>query len=61
MSTQNSKSNQGSFRNWVRIMWYDHLEELDVYEHKLPNYDIKEYFNKYKYWLKREYKHQKGE
>jgi hypothetical protein len=25
-----------------------------------PKYDIKEYFNRYKYWLKREYKYQKG-
>lgn len=60
MSTQNSKSSQGKFRKWLQDKWYEHLDELDSYGQK-PDYDIKHYFNKYKYWLKREYKFQKGQ
>jgi len=40
-------------------MWYAHLSELESY--KIPvDYNVKDYFNRYKYWLKREYKYQKN-
>lgn len=50
-----------AFRVWLQEMWYEHLDELQVIG-QTPNakYTLKEYFNKYKYWLKREYRHQQG-
>ena len=44
------------FRNWLRNIWLDNCSEHDSYR-ELP-YSMKEYFDKYKWWLKREYKHQ---
>ncbi len=45
-----------SFRQWVYEMWNQNKDEL--FEFRQMPYDQAEYFNKYKYWLKREYKHQ---
>ena len=45
------------FRLWLQNMWYQHQTELESYGQPVV-YDIKEYFNRYKYWLKREYRHQ---
>ena len=48
------------FRQWIQHMWFKHLDELDSYRVPvLPNYNLNEYFNNYKYWLKREFKHQR--
>lgn len=48
-----------TFRRWLQERWYEHLTELESYG--MPaQYDLKEYFAKYKYWLKREYRHQQG-
>lgn len=47
-----------TFRLWLQNKWYEHLDELDALGLAKPQYDIKHYFNKYKYWLKREYKHE---
>jgi hypothetical protein len=45
-----------SFRLWVQRIWMDNCEErLTV---GLNPVTIKQYWNTYKYWLKREYKHQ---
>ena len=49
------------FRIWCREMWYEHVEESRVWEGVEPTATPQEYFNKYKYWLKREYRHQQGE
>ena len=49
-------SNTG-FRNWVQQMWYDHVDEVASYNQLLP-YSSREYFNKYKFWLKREFQYQ---
>jgi uncharacterized protein CbrC (UPF0167 family) len=46
------------FRNWVQHQWHDHCNEFEAWFRRLPDYDIKDYFNRYKYWLKREYRHQ---
>lgn len=46
-----------SFRFWCREKWHEHRDELESYGVQLP-YTSAEYFNKYKYWLKREFKHQ---
>ena len=44
------------FRNWVHNLWLENCEEH--FESKQPPYHPQDYWNKYKYWLKREYKHQ---
>lgn len=48
------------FRNWVRLMWSEHKIEVESFEGKSPDYDLSVYFNKYKWWLRREYTHQIG-
>jgi hypothetical protein len=49
-----------TFRAWLQEMWYAHLDELMGLAQPLPKYTLQEYFAKYKYWLKREYRHQQG-
>lgn len=50
------KPNQMTFRQWVHELWLQNCDEhLEVKE--LP-YSQEQYFQMYKYWLKREYKHQ---
>lgn len=44
------------FRSWCRDIWLDNCEELRSYN-QLP-YTLEEYFQKYKYWLKREFQYQ---
>ena len=46
-----------TFRMWCNEKWYEHRDEMESYCQGLP-YTSKEYFNKYKFWLKREYRHQ---
>lgn len=46
-----------NFRAWLQQKWYEHREELELYKEPL-HYDLRGYFAKYKYWLKREYQHQ---
>ena len=46
-----------NFRTWCREKWYEHLAELESYKQPLP-YTQEQYFRMYKYWLKREYRHQ---
>lgn len=48
-----------TFRLWLQEKWFEHLDELMLMGQPMPTYDIREYFNKYKYWLKREYKFQR--
>ena len=50
-------SNQRGFRHWVHELWLENCKER--FEHGLDPFDNAEvYFKTYKYWLKREYKHQ---
>ena len=51
---------QSAFRHWCNEKWYEHKDELTAYGQPLP-YTAAEYFNKYKHWLKREYRHQTQE
>lgn len=44
------------FRNWVHNFWVENCEEHLGFNEK--PYNEREYFSKYKYWLKREYQHQ---
>lgn len=48
------------FRYWLQQKWFEHVEELQNYNQQIA-YTSQEYFNKYKYWLKREFKHQQAE
>ena len=49
-----------NFRQWVQEMWFEHVEESRVWEGVETTATSQEYFAKYKYWLKREYRHQQG-
>ena len=48
-----------TFHHWLYEMWLEHQSELEGYGQPL-SYNLKEYFAKYKYWLKREYRYQQG-
>jgi hypothetical protein len=48
-----------NFRHWVQEKWYQHQDELASYRQPVC-YSAREYFARYKFWLKREYKHQQG-
>lgn len=55
---RNVPRNQASvFRHWVQQLWYEHMDEIESYGQDLQ-YSSTDYFNKYKFWLKREFKHQ---
>jgi hypothetical protein len=47
------------FRQWVHTLYLDNCREREAFGDK-PCRDTQEYFNKYKWWLKREYRHQKN-
>jgi hypothetical protein len=38
-------------------MWFEHCDEVELYTGKRPDYKAKDYFAKYKWFLKREYLH----
>lgn len=46
------------FRHWCYERWLEHQEELAGYGQPLP-YTAREYFNKYRWWLKREFRAQR--
>jgi hypothetical protein len=48
-----------AFRLWVQRIWMENCDErLTVGEDPVT---IKQYWNTYKYWLKREYQHQQAQ
>jgi hypothetical protein len=47
---------QYNFRLWLTKMWIENKEEHQVYGES--EMKLVEYFNRYKYWLKREYRYQ---
>ena len=51
---------QSNFRDWVAALWQANCHERDSYN-ELP-FTQKQYWERYKYWIKREYRHytQKG-
>lgn len=49
-----------NFRQWCGEKWYQHKDELESYGQVLP-YTSQEYFTKYKFWLKREFKYQRSQ
>jgi hypothetical protein len=46
------------FRLWVQDIWYQNCQEHLTYGEE--PYKIAEYWNRYKFWLKREYQHQQA-
>lgn len=54
------KTKNSNFRQWLNIVWFEHKDEVFEWTNKDPTYQLAEYVEKYKYWLKREYKHQRG-
>lgn len=50
-----------TFSRWLYIMWETHCEEIESWTGKVPTYKAKEYFQQYKWWLRREYRYRKNE
>lgn len=48
-----------NFRTWLQEQWFKYRDECDAYMQQ-PVLDSSQYFKMYKYWLKREYKHQRN-
>ena len=46
------------FRYWLNEKWYEHQEECAQWHSESNFSDAKTYFKTYKWWLKREYRHQ---
>jgi hypothetical protein len=47
-----------NFRIWLTERWLEHAEEILAWTGTPPKYTAKDYFQKYKWWLRREYQHQ---
>lgn len=45
-----------TFRRWCQEKWYEHCEEVEAWTGRSPRYLIAEYFGKYKWWLRREFR-----
>lgn len=46
-----------SFRTWLYNMYLDNCEEHRIVR-QTPYKDVQDYFKTFKWWLKREYRHQ---
>jgi len=49
---------RANFRLWVTNLYYENCDEK-LLHHESP-YTLSEYFQRFKYWLKREYRYQQG-
>ena len=49
-----------SFRIWCQKKWFEHKDELESYGQPL-DHTAQQYFERYKFWLKREYRHQQND
>lgn len=45
------------FRSWVRNLWLENCDEHG--DANLPKYSYEEYFQTFKWWLKKEYKNKR--
>ena len=52
------KNKNSTFRLWLIEKWYEHKDELMMWERRLPEYDDKYYFNKHKWMLRRMFQQQ---
>ena len=48
------------FRLWLIDKWFQHKDEILVWEKRLPEYDDKYYFRKHKWMLRKMYKEERG-
>ena len=55
---QNIKNHDTDFSNWLRKLWISNCDERD--EYKEPKMSMQQYWHQYKWWLRREYKFQRG-
>jgi hypothetical protein len=51
------KNQTGAFRHWVRELWMSNCDERLTYGQDPAT--MKQYWDTYKWWIKREYKHQR--
>lgn len=47
------------FRKWVDEKWFEYRDEVEQWEKKIVNGNPKDYFQKYKWFLKAKYKQEK--
>lgn len=52
--------NVSPFRMFVHNLWIDNCTEYEAFGDSDGRIDLREYFNKFKWWLKREYKYQQS-
>ena len=45
-----------NFRNWLRIIWLENCREHE--DHNELPYTLQEYWQRYRWWLRREYRFQ---
>jgi hypothetical protein len=48
------KTQLSKFRKWVQDIWFENCEERQIYNQ--DQLKIQEYWSKYKWWLKHEYR-----
>jgi hypothetical protein len=49
---------ESNFRRWIAEIWRENCEEYLTLNQK--PYTMEEYWARYKYWLKREYRYQRS-
>ena len=47
-----------SFREWLQDLWRENCDENDGWGQ--PRVTLQEYFTRYKWWLRREYRYQRS-
>lgn len=51
-----TKDNWSPFRGWVHQLWIQNCDEHD--QMGQPQYNIRQYWQTYKHWIRREYRYQ---
>lgn len=50
-----------TFKQWLQERWFQHVDELQSWGEPVPSdYRLGDYFNKYRWWLRREYRFSLG-
>jgi hypothetical protein len=50
-----------AFRIWLQEKWFEHKDELMLWEKRAPEYDDKYYFKKHKWMLRKMYREEQIE
>lgn len=45
------------FKQWLQQIWLEHNDEVLSWTGSMPTYTSSDYFNTYKWWLRREYQY----